>query len=102
MNSLEEHIKPNTRYCYLAIDLIGQIRSYLTEDAVATLVCSLAVSKIGYANSLFYGLPDGPLNNLKLVQNSAAKLVMKKKKSDHVATLVQHFSLACSEAANHI
>ena len=39
--------------------------------------------------SLLYSLPD-TLHELQLVQNNAACLVMRKKKTDHITSLLMH------------
>ena len=88
--SMAEHVRSVTRACYHQLHKIGQIRPFLTEEAAASLVRSLVLSKLDYSNSLLYGLPDSLIDKLQLVQNSATKLVMRKKKSDHVTPLLKH------------
>ena len=88
--SLVEHVNSVTRGCYMKLRQISHIRGYLTQEATATLVRSLITSKLDYVNSLLYGIPDALLHKLQLVQNNAARLVLRKKKSDHVTPLLIH------------
>ena len=69
---------------------ISRIRSFLTDEAAASLVRSLIFSRIDYANSLLFGLPDCLLSKLQMVQNNAARLVMRRQKSDHITPLLKH------------
>ncbi|KAK6178617.1 hypothetical protein SNE40_013367 [Patella caerulea] len=87
--TLSEHINSVTHSCYQQLRKIGQSRAYLTEEATSSLVRCLILSKLDYANALFYGLPDYLLNKLQTVQNCAAKLVKRKKKYDHVTPLLR-------------
>ena len=43
-----------TKSCYFQIRNIGRNRSYITEDACKTLVCSLIASRLDYGNALLY------------------------------------------------
>jgi hypothetical protein len=43
-----------TKSCYFQIRNIGRNRSYITEDACKTLVCSLITSCLDYGNALLY------------------------------------------------
>lgn len=86
--SLSNQVNSITRACYFHLHRIKQIRSFLTQDAAATLVCSLILSRLDYANSLLYGIPDILLNKLQIVQNNAARLILKKKKSDSITPLL--------------
>ncbi len=87
--NMAEHIRSVTKACYLQLYKIGQIRPYLTEDAATTLARSLIISKLDYANSLLYGLPDTLLNKLQMILNNAARLTKKKNKHDHITPLLK-------------
>jgi len=87
--SLETHITNICRSAYIAIRQISTIRQFLTIEATKTLVCALVLSRIDYANSLLAGCPKQILDKLQKVQNSAARLVLKAKKRDHVTPLLR-------------
>ena len=58
---------------------IGKIRHLLDQASTEKLVHSFVTSKLDYCNSLFYGLPDYKIKKLQHIQNSAARLVIRKK-----------------------
>ena len=68
---------------------IAQIRRYPTQDATAPLVHSLVTSRLDNMNSLLHGLPDYQLNKLQHIQNHATKVVVRKKKCDHVTPILK-------------
>ena len=74
----------------MQIRRVSSIRHYLTvEAATNALVCASAISKLDYCNSLLSGCPLYLRGRLQNVQNSAAKLVFKARKRDHVQPLLQ-------------
>ena len=52
MLSLEDHIDKLCRTCYLNIRIIYKFRRYLTESATKTIVQSLVIDRLDYANSV--------------------------------------------------
>jgi len=86
--SLDKHISHICRSAYTAILQISSIRHYVTVNATKTLVCSLVLSRLDYCNSLLSGSPKHFIEKLQKVQNSAARLVLKAKKRDHVTPLL--------------
>ena len=88
--SMREHVNSVTRACYLKLRQISQIRQYLSQNLTAELVRVLILTKLDYVNSLLYGVNDSLLHKLQLVQNNAARLVMRAKKRDHVTPILKH------------
>ena len=87
--SMKQHISKTCQVAYLELRRISSIRHYLTLDATKTLVSSSILSRLDYCNSLLTGCPHTLLRPLQQVQNSAAKLIYKAKRSTHCTPLLQ-------------
>ena len=46
-------------------------------------------SKLDYCNALLYGLPDAQLQRLQRAQNTAARIVTRTKKSEHITPVLK-------------
>ena len=79
---MEAHIRQVTKVCYFHLKRIARIRQYITDETAATLVRSLILSCLDYANAVLVGLLDTVIYPLQLVQNNAARVVLRKKKRD--------------------
>ena len=82
--TVDAHISHACRSAYIALRQISSIRQYLSLHATKTLVCSLVLSRLDYANSLLSGCSKRSLDRLQKVQNNAARLTLKLKKTDHI------------------
>ena len=82
--TVDAHISHICRSAYAALRQISSIRQYLTLTATKTLVCSLVLSRLDYANSLLSNCPKHNITKLQKVQNAAARLTLKIKKRDHI------------------
>jgi len=87
--SMQHHIRKTCQLAYFELRRISSIRHYLTLDATKTLVSSSILSRLDYCNSLLIGCPQTLLKPLQQVQNSAAKLIYKAKRSTHCTPLLQ-------------
>ncbi|KAK7096607.1 hypothetical protein V1264_005883 [Littorina saxatilis] len=85
--TLNKHISNICRSAYFELCKIATIRHTLSVQTTNTLVCSLVLSKLDYCNSLLSGCPLYLLHKLQKVQNSAARLILKARKKDHVTPL---------------
>ena len=65
------------------------------------LVLSLVLSRLDYCTSTLSGLPSSSLNRLQKVQNNAARLVLHKRNSDHVAALLEKLCWLPADAHIH-
>ena len=70
---LTDHVNKICVSCQYHLRNIAKIRKYLSEDTSQILVHAFISSKLD--NSLLYGLPKHPLNRLRLIQNTAARIV---------------------------
>ena len=87
--SMSQHISNTCKAAYIQIRHISSIRHLLTTQATQTLVCSLVLSRLDYCNFLLSGCPQYLLDKLQKVQNAAARLVYKAKKSDHIHLILE-------------
>jgi len=86
--SLAPHINQMTSTAFLQIRNLARIRRFLTQEAANTAAHAFISSRLDYCNSLLYGLPLNLIQNLQYVQNSAARLVARRKKYDHITPVL--------------
>ena len=91
--NIELHMKNVCRSAYSELRRISAIRHLLSVDSTKTLVSAFVLSRLDYCNSLLSGCPKHFLEKLQKVQNSAARLVLKDKKRDHVSPLLRTLHL---------
>ena len=58
------------------------IRQYLTLETCKTVIQGLVIAHLDYANGLFFGMQEISVKRLQRIQNSAAKLILRKGKYD--------------------
>ncbi|XP_070203589.1 uncharacterized protein [Littorina saxatilis] len=75
---------------YLEIRRVAKIRRFLTKKAATQLVCACVTPHIDYYNSLLAGISTDQLSRIQRVQNSAARVILQKKRRDHVTPLLNH------------
>ena len=69
--------------------LIGRVRKYINKSSTERLVHAFITSKLDYCNSLLYGLPSTVVQKLQRIQNTAARLFVKAKRTDHTSPILQ-------------
>ena len=50
---------------------------------------AFVISRLDYANAVLIGLPENTLRKLQLVQNSAARMITKTRRRDHVTSILK-------------
>ena len=87
--TLHQHINNVSKSGSYAIRNIGRIRKYLNNKDCEKLVHAFVTLRLDCCNSILYGLPDSELAKLQRIQNTAARLVARVKKSDHITPVLQ-------------
>ena len=82
--TVDAYITHICRSAYASLRQVSTIRKYLTLQATKTLMCSLVLSRLDYANSLLVNCPQHSIQRLQKVQNSAARLTLKLRKTDSI------------------
>ena len=77
------------RSCYAYLRWLGQIRRYLSDSSAAKLVHSFISSKLDNLNSLLINIPAYQLKRLQLIQNNAARIVMRIGLHMHISETLQ-------------
>ena len=87
--SLDPHITSLVRTCNFQLRSIGQARKYLTTAATEKVIHAFISSRLDCGNSLLKGLPDYQLQRLQRIQNSAARILTRTKKFDHISPILR-------------
>ena len=87
--SLEKHVASICKACFFHLRNISRIRNCLSKSDTEILVHAFITSKLDSCNSLLYGLPKFLIDRLQNVQNSAARLVTREKKFQHITPILK-------------
>ena len=82
--SMDDHVNSICRSAYFELRRISTIRHLLTFEAAKTLVCSLVLSRLDYCNALLVDVPETLIDKLQKVQNSAARVIFKIRRREHI------------------
>lgn len=84
---MNKHINKVVSHCYKLLKDIGRVRNVLSMKHTEMLVHSV-VGRFDYCNGLFYNINKSNLYKLQKVQNSAARLIARKRKRDSATTIL--------------
>ena len=85
---LTDHVQKICVSCQYHLKNIAKIGKCLSEDTSQILVHAFISSKLENCNSLLYGLPKHVLNRLRLIQNTAARIVTLSNRFDHITPIL--------------
>lgn len=88
--TLDNQINAVSKACYLQIRRINTIRRYLTQDAVRTLIQATVTVRLDYCNCIYINIPLKSLRRLQLSQNSAARVISRTPRRDHITPVLRH------------
>ena len=74
----KDHILIQCKAATLKIIKIHNIRKHLTRETCHKLILQMVISHLDYANSTLAGLPSSSIKIMQKVQNTAARLILRK------------------------
>ena len=80
-----------TSFCRIAfyyIRNIAKFRKFLSYDTAKILMHAFVTSRIDSCNALLFGLPNFLIRRLQYVLNSAARVIARSRKFDHITPLL--------------
>ena len=78
--NMDTHVNKRVSHCYKLLRDIGRIRSILSREHVEMLVHAVIASRLDYCNSILCNMNKSNLYKLQKVQNTAARLVLRRGK----------------------
>ena len=87
--TMEKQVNAISKSCFYHIRNIGKIKQYITNDACKILVQALVTSRLDYGNALLQGLPQVLIERLQRIQNCAARLITRSRKSEHITPVLR-------------
>uniref|UniRef100_A0A8C6NY71 Reverse transcriptase domain-containing protein n=1 Tax=Nothobranchius furzeri TaxID=105023 RepID=A0A8C6NY71_NOTFU len=84
------HIKNITKIGFYHLKNIARARPILSLANTETLMHAFIICRIDYCNALLSGLPKKSISGLQLLQNSAARVLTKTRKREHITPVLNH------------
>lgn len=87
---LDQHLSFNQQVdgvcksCYFHIRALRHVRDSLPDDVARMIAVSIVTSRLDYCNALYAGMSSVNFNKLQRVQNTLARVVLKRRKFDHI------------------
>ncbi len=83
------HVKAVTKSAYHHLKNIARIRCFVSSQDFEKLVHAFITSRVDYCNGLLTGLPKKTIRQLQLIQNAAARILTRTRKSEHITLVLR-------------
>ena len=87
--SLQSHVSAICQSANYEIRKIAAVRPFLSVEATKKLVCAFVLSRLDLFNSLLCGCDKKFTDQLQLVQNNAARLIMRTSRRNHISPVLR-------------
>ncbi|XP_073804016.1 uncharacterized protein isoform X1 [Danio rerio] len=87
--SFNSHVKAVSKSAYYHLKNIARIRCFVSSEDLEKLVHAFISSRVDYCNGLLTGLPKKTVRQLQLIQNAAARILTRTRKSEHITPVLR-------------
>ncbi len=77
------------RDAYYHLKNIAIIRCFVSSQDLEKLVHAFITSRVDYCNGFLIGLPKKTIRQLQLIQNTAARILTRTRKSEHITPVLR-------------
>ena len=86
--TMNDQISHTIKSSYFHLRRISKVRRHLDQETCTKVVHSSVTSRLDYHNALLTAIPDSKLKKLQLVQNNAARLIVRKRRDHHITPVL--------------
>ena len=87
---MEKFVSQKCSSASFALYKIGKIRDFIDKDTAERLVHAFVMCHLDFCNGLLCGLPAKHIKRLQTIQNSAARVISKIKKHEHITPVLRN------------
>jgi hypothetical protein len=87
--TMEAHVNGICKRAYWQLHRIAKIRNFMDRESLECIIHAFMTSRIDYCNALLCGTSHRVTQKLQRVQNAAARILTKTKKSDHITPILR-------------
>ena len=88
LSTMSNHVTKVCQSASYSLYRIGKIRKLLDRTTTEKMIHAFVSSHLDYCNSLLYGIDHQQLARLQLIQNSAARMVTRTRKYEHITPIL--------------
>ena len=81
---MQSHVRQTVSRCFAVLRQLCTVRRQVSISVFQLLIVALVLSRLDYCNSVLFGLPANLIQRLQPIQNAAARLTLRIRRSEHI------------------
>ncbi len=87
--TFNNHIRSVTKSAFYQLKNISRIKGFMSQTDQEKLIHAFISNRLDYCNGLMTGLPQKSIKQLQLIQNAAARVLTRTKRSEHITPVLK-------------
>ena len=81
---MQSHVRQTVSRCFAVLRQLRTVRRQVPSSVSQSIFVALVLSRLDYCNSVLFGLFVNLIQRLQSVQNAAARLIFRIRRSEHI------------------
>ena len=86
--SFDHQVTKVVQCCFIQLRQLAKVRPFLTTPDLEKVIHAFISSRLDYCNALYSGISKHNIHRLQLIQNAAARLLTRTKRTDHITPVL--------------